>query len=221
MDLRNIAIIAHVDHGKTTLVDNLLKQSGSFRDNQAVAERAMDSNDLERERGITILAKATSVEWKGTRINIVDTPGHADFGGEVERILSMVDGVVLLVDAAEGPMPQTKFVTQKALALGLRPIVVLNKVDKPDAEPDRALDEVFDLFAALDANEDQLDFPHLYASGRAGWADAELDGPREDLHALFNLVINHVPPPKQLAHADEDFRMLATTLGADRSSGVS
>jgi GTP-binding protein len=178
MDLRNIAIIAHVDHGKTTLVDNLLKQSGSFRDNQAVAERAMDSNDLERERGITILAKATSVEWKGTRINIVDTPGHADFGGEVERILSMVDGVVLLVDAAEGPMPQTKFVTQKALALGLRPIVVLNKVDKPDAEPDRALDEVFDLFAALDANEDQLDFPHLYASGRAGWADAELDGPR-------------------------------------------
>jgi GTP-binding protein len=215
MDLRNIAIIAHVDHGKTTLVDNLLKQSGTFRAGQAVAERAMDSNDLERERGITILAKATSVEWKGTRINIVDTPGHADFGGEVERILSMVDGVVLLVDAAEGPMPQTKFVTQKALALGLRPIVVLNKVDKPDAEPDRALDEVFDLFAALDANEDQLDFPHLYASGRAGWADAELDGPREDLHALFNLVLAHVPPPKQLRHVDEDFRMLATTLGAD------
>jgi GTP-binding protein len=215
MDLRNIAIIAHVDHGKTTLVDNLLKQSGAFRAGQAVAERAMDSNDLERERGITILAKATSVEWKGTRINIVDTPGHADFGGEVERILSMVDGVVLLVDAAEGPMPQTKFVTQKALALGLRPIVVLNKVDKPDAEPDRALDEVFDLFAALDANEDQLDFPHLYASGRAGWADAELDGPREDLHALFNLILAHVPPPRQLKHADEDFRMLATTLGAD------
>jgi GTP-binding protein len=215
MDLRNIAIIAHVDHGKTTLVDNLLKQSGSFRAGQAVAERAMDSNDLERERGITILAKATSVEWKGTRINIVDTPGHADFGGEVERILSMVDGVVLLVDAAEGPMPQTKFVTQKALALGLRPIVVLNKVDKPDAEPDRALDEVFDLFAALDANEDQLDFPHLYASGRAGWADAELDGPREDLHALFNLILAHVPPPKQLKHMDEDFCMLATTLGAD------
>jgi GTP-binding protein len=215
MDLRNIAIIAHVDHGKTTLVDNLLKQSGAFRAGQAVAERAMDSNDLERERGITILAKATSVEWKGKRINIVDTPGHADFGGEVERILSMVDGVVLLVDAAEGPMPQTKFVTQKALALGLRPIVVLNKVDKPDAEPDRALDEVFDLFAALDANEDQLDFPHLYASGRAGWADAELDGPREDLHALFNLIVNHVPPPRQLAHADEDFRMLATTLGSD------
>ncbi len=215
MDLRNIAIIAHVDHGKTTLVDNLLKQSGAFRENQAVAERALDSNDLERERGITILAKATSVEWKGTRINIVDTPGHADFGGEVERILSMVDGVVLLVDAAEGPMPQTKFVTQKALALGLRPIVVLNKVDKPDAEPDRALDEVFDLFANLDADEDQLDFPHLYASGRAGWADPELDGPRQDLHALFNLIVRHVPPPKQLAHAGEDFRMLATTLGAD------
>ena len=174
MDLRNIAIIAHVDHGKTTLVDELLKQSGSFRENQAVAERVMDSNDIERERGITILAKCTSVLWKDTRINIVDTPGHADFGGEVERILSMVDGVVLLVDAADGPMPQTKFVTSKALALGLRPIVVLNKVDKPDAEPDRALDEVFDLFAALDADDDQLDFPHLYASGRAGWADTEL-----------------------------------------------
>ena len=215
MDLRNIAIIAHVDHGKTTLVDELLKQSGAFRAGQAVAERAMDSNDLERERGITILAKATSVEWQGTRINIVDTPGHADFGGEVERILSMVDGVVLLVDAAEGPMPQTKFVTSKALALGLRPIVVLNKVDKPDAEPDRALDEVFDLFANLDATEDQLDFPHLYASGRSGWADPDLDGPRKDLHALFNLVVNHVPAPKQIARADEDFRMLATTLGAD------
>jgi GTP-binding protein len=215
MDLRNIAIIAHVDHGKTTLVDNLLKQSGAFRENQAVAERAMDSNDLERERGITILAKATSVEWKGTRINIVDTPGHADFGGEVERILSMVDGVVLLVDAAEGPMPQTKFVTSKALALGLRPIVVLNKVDKPDAEPDRALDEVFDLFAALDADEQQLDFPHLYASGRAGWADTDLEGPRKDLAALFDLVVEHVPAPKQLAREAEPFQMLATTLGAD------
>ncbi|PJE37202.1 translational GTPase TypA [Pseudooceanicola lipolyticus] len=215
MDLRNIAIIAHVDHGKTTLVDELLKQSGAFRANQAVAERAMDSNDLERERGITILAKATSVEWKGTRINIVDTPGHADFGGEVERILSMVDGVVLLVDAAEGPMPQTKFVTAKALALGLRPIVVLNKVDKPDAEPDRALDECFDLFANLGADDDQLDFPHLYASGRSGWADAELDGARKDLSALFNLVVNHVPKPRQIAHQDEDFRMLATTLGSD------
>ena len=215
MDLRNIAIIAHVDHGKTTLVDELLKQSGAFRKNQAVAERAMDSGDLERERGITILAKATSVEWKGTRINIVDTPGHADFGGEVERILSMVDGVVLLVDAAEGPMPQTKFVTSKALALGLRPIVVLNKVDKPDAEPDRALDEVFDLFASLDATDDQLDFPHMFASGRSGWADAEMDGPRKDLSALFDLIVNHVPKPKQLAHQDEPFRMLATTLGSD------
>ncbi|QPM89490.1 translational GTPase TypA [Pseudooceanicola algae] len=215
MDLRNIAIIAHVDHGKTTLVDELLKQSGAFRANQAVAERAMDSNDLERERGITILAKATSVEWKGTRINIVDTPGHADFGGEVERILSMVDGVVLLVDAAEGPMPQTKFVTSKALALGLRPIVVLNKVDKPDAEPDRALDECFDLFASLDADDDQLDFPHLYASGRNGWCDAELDGSRKNLDALFNLVVNHVPKPKQIARQDEDFRMLAVTLGSD------
>ena len=215
MDLRNIAIIAHVDHGKTTLVDELLKQSGAFRANQAVAERAMDSNDLERERGITILAKATSVEWNATRINIVDTPGHADFGGEVERILSMVDGVVLLVDAAEGPMPQTKFVTSKALALGLRPIVVLNKVDKPDAEPDRALDECFDLFAALDANEDQLDFPHLYASGRSGWADAELDGPRQDLAALFGLIVNHVPAPKQIFREGEDFRMLATTLSND------
>jgi len=215
MDLRNIAIIAHVDHGKTTLVDELLKQSGAFRKGQDVAERAMDSNDLERERGITILAKCTSVEWKGTRINIIDTPGHADFGGEVERILSMVDGVVLLVDAAEGPMPQTKFVTSKALALGLRPIVVLNKVDKPDAEPDRALDEVFDLFAALDANEDQLDFPHLYASGRAGWADASLEGSRKDLAALFDLVVHHVPRPRQQKSVDKDFSMLATTLSAD------
>ncbi|NDW43382.1 translational GTPase TypA [Ruegeria sp. PrR005] len=215
MDLRNIAIIAHVDHGKTTLVDELLKQSGAFRENQAVAERAMDSNDLERERGITILAKATSVEWQGTRINIVDTPGHADFGGEVERILSMVDGVVLLVDAAEGPMPQTKFVTSKALALGLRPIVVLNKVDKPDAEPDRALDECFDLFANLGATDEQLDFPHLYASGRSGWADETLEGPRKDLNALFSLVVRHVPAPAQIARKDEPFRMLATTLGSD------
>ncbi|MCG7626469.1 translational GTPase TypA [Epibacterium sp. MM17-32] len=219
MDLRNIAIIAHVDHGKTTLVDELLKQSGAFRENQAVAERAMDSNDLERERGITILAKATSVEWNGTRINIVDTPGHADFGGEVERILSMVDGVVLLVDAAEGPMPQTKFVTSKALALGLRPIVVLNKVDKPDAEPDRALDECFDLFANLGADDDQLDFPSMYASGRSGWADLELDGPRKDLSALFDLIVKHVPAPKQIAQKDEPFRMLATTLGSDPFMG--
>ncbi len=215
MELRNIAIIAHVDHGKTTLVDELLKQSGLYRANESVQERAMDSNDLERERGITILAKATSVEWQGTRINIVDTPGHADFGGEVERILSMVDGVVLLVDAAEGPMPQTKFVTSKALALGLRPIVVLNKVDKPDAEPDRALDEVFDLFAALDADEHQLDFPVLYASGRSGWADAELDGPRKDLSALFELIVDHVPAPAQAAKLDEPFAMLAVTLAAN------
>ncbi|ATG35606.1 MULTISPECIES: translational GTPase TypA [Phaeobacter] len=219
MDLRNIAIIAHVDHGKTTLVDELLKQSGAFRENQAVAERAMDSNDLERERGITILAKATSVEWNGTRINIVDTPGHADFGGEVERILSMVDGVVLLVDAAEGPMPQTKFVTSKALALGLRPIVVVNKVDKPDGEPDRALDQCFDLFANLGADDDQLDFPSMYASGRSGWADMELDGPRKDLSALFDLIVDHVPAPKQIEHKDEPFRMLATTLGADPFMG--
>ncbi|MDQ7070066.1 MAG: translational GTPase TypA [Rhodobacterales bacterium] len=215
MELRNIAIIAHVDHGKTTLVDEMLKQSGAFRANQAVAERAMDSNDLERERGITILAKNTSIEWKGTRINIIDTPGHADFGGEVERILSMVDGVVLLVDAAEGPMPQTKFVTSKALALGLRPIVVLNKVDKSDAEPDRALDECFDLFANLGATDDQLDFPHLYASGRSGWADTTLDGPRKDLTALLNLVVNHVPAPRQQNHTEEPFRMLVTTLGSD------
>jgi GTP-binding protein len=184
-----------------------------------VAERAMDSNDLERERGITIMAKCTSVEWKNTRINIVDTPGHADFGAEVERILSMVDGVVLLVDAAEGPMPQTKFVTSKALAMGLRPIVVLNKVDKPDAESDRALDECFDLFAALDATDDQLDFPHMYASGRSGWADHELDGPRKDLSALFDLIVNHVPAPRQLQRVDEDFRMLATTLGSDNFIG--
>jgi GTP-binding protein len=215
MKLRNIAIIAHVDHGKTTLVDELLKQSGSFRANQAVAERAMDSNDLERERGITILAKSTSVEWKGTRINIVDTPGHADFGGEVERILGMVDGVVLLVDAAEGPMPQTKFVTSKALALGLRPIVVINKVDKPDGDPDKAHDLVFDLFAALEASDEQLDFPMLYASGRNGWCDATLDGPRETLDALLDMVIKHVPEPKQVEHVNEPFTMLATTLEAD------
>ena len=188
MELRNIAIIAHVDHGKTTLVDELLKQSGAFRENETTVERALDSNDLERERGITILAKATSVVWNNVRFNIVDTPGHADFGGEVERILSMVDGVVLLVDAAEGPMPQTKFVTSKALSLGLKPIVVLNKVDKQDAEPDRALDEVFDLFANLGATDEQLDFPILYASGRSGWADETLEGPRKNLNSLFKLI---------------------------------
>jgi len=215
MDLRNIAIIAHVDHGKTTLVDELLKQSGTYRDNQATVERALDSNDLERERGITILAKATSVDWDGHRINIVDTPGHADFGGEVERILGMVDGVLLLVDAAEGPMPQTKFVLSKALRLGLRPIVVLNKVDKPDAEPDRALNEVFDLFVTLDATEAQLDFPVLYASGRSGWADADLDGPRRDLTTLYRMILDHVPAPAQVARTGQPFSMLATTLAAD------
>ncbi len=215
MDLRNIAIIAHVDHGKTTLVDEMLKQSGNYRENEETVERAMDSNDLERERGITIFAKPTSVVWNNTRINIVDTPGHADFGGEVERILSMVDGVVLLVDAAEGPMPQTKFVTSKALALGLRPIVVLNKVDKGDAEPDRALDEVFDLIASLDATDEQLDFPSMYASGRSGWADLELDGDRKNLDALFDLIVEHVPAPKQIANQGQPFSMLATTLGAD------
>ena len=215
MDIRNIAIIAHVDHGKTTLVDALLKQSGTFRDNQATVERALDSNDLERERGITILAKATSVEWQGHRINIVDTPGHADFGGEVERILGMVDGVLLLVDAAEGPMPQTKFVLAKTLRLGLRPIVLLNKVDRPDAEPDRALNEVFDLFVTLDADAAQLDFPVLYASGRSGWADAALDGPRRNLDALYRMIVDHVPPPAQATRRDEPFAMLATTLAAD------
>ncbi len=219
MELRNIAIIAHVDHGKTTLVDELLKQSGAFRENEATVERALDSNDLERERGITILAKATSVVWKDIRFNIVDTPGHADFGGEVERILSMVDGVVLLVDAAEGPMPQTKFVTSKALSLGLKPIVVLNKVDKQDAEPDRALDEVFDLFANLGATDEQLDFPILYASGRSGWADETLEGPRKNLNSLFKLISTHVTQPRQISKRDEPFKMLATTLGGDSFLG--
>ena len=219
MELRNIAIIAHVDHGKTTLVDELLKQSGAFRENQSVIERAMDSNDLERERGITILAKATSVEWQGVRLNIVDTPGHADFGGEVERILSMVDGVVLLVDAAEGPMPQTKFVTSKALGMGLCPIVVVNKVDKSDAEPDRALNDCFDLFANLDASDKQLDFPFMYASGRSGWAAKKLEGPRKDLSDLFELIISHVPPPKQIEARNKPFSMLAVTLGSDQFIG--
>ncbi len=220
MDLRNIAIIAHVDHGKTTLVDQLLKQSGTFRENQTVAERAMDSNDLERERGITILAKCTSVEWTQgdttTRINIVDTPGHADFGGEVERILSMVDGVILLVDSAEGPMPQTKFVTSKALRLGLKPIVVINKIDRQDARPDEVHEEVFDLFAALDADEEQLDFPLLYASGRDGWAVTDLSADRKDLTPLFDCIVEKVPAPK-LADGAEDapFQMLATTVERD------
>jgi GTP-binding protein len=213
MDIRNIAIIAHVDHGKTTLVDQLLRQSGAFRANQQVMERALDSNDLERERGITILAKCTSVQWEGTRINIVDTPGHADFGGEVERILSMVDGVVVLVDAAEGPMPQTKFVVSKALRQGLKPIVVINKVDRPDARVHQVHDEIFDLFAALDASDEQLDFPTLYASGRAGWAVADLEAPRQDLRPLFALIIAHVQPP--VADPDKPFEMLVTTLESD------
>jgi GTP-binding protein len=217
MALRNIAIIAHVDHGKTTLIDVLLRQSGSFRDNQRVEERAMDSNDLERERGITILAKVTSLVWKGTRINIVDTPGHADFGGEVERILSMVDGVILLVDAAEGPMPQTKFVTGKALALGLRPIVVINKIDRPDARPAEVLDEVFELFLALDASDEQLDFPTLYASGRAGYA-GEGDSVRSgDLTPLFRTIVDHVQPPA--ADPDGPFKMLVTMLDRDNFLG--
>src|SRR5579885_872391 len=213
MDLRNIAIIAHVDHGKTTLVDQLLRQSGAFRANQQVMERALDSNELERERGITILAKCTSVEWRGVRINIVDTPGHADFGGEVERILSMVDGVLVLVDAAEGPMPQTKFVTMKALRQGLRPIVVINKVDRSDARPIEVHNEIFDLFAALDADEQQLDFPTLYASGRSGWAVADLGAERRDLAPLFDLILSHVRPPE--AKRDAPFAMLATTLEYD------
>ncbi len=213
MNLRNIAIIAHVDHGKTTLVDQLLRQSGEFRANQDVPERAMDSNELERERGITILAKCTSVEWEGARINIVDTPGHADFGGEVERILDMVDGVLLLVDAAEGPMPQTKFVTAKALQLGLRPIVVVNKADRPDARAYEVQDEVFDLFTALDASDDQLDFPTLFASAKDGWAAHEPDGEREGLEALFSLIIEHVPP--SAGDAAPPFAMLATTLESD------
>jgi len=213
MGIRNIAIIAHVDHGKTTLVDQLLRQSGAFRANQQVMERALDSNDLERERGITILAKCTSVRWEQTRINIVDTPGHADFGGEVERILSMVDGVLVLVDAAEGPMPQTKFVVSKALRQGLRPIVVINKVDRPDARVLEVHNEIFDLFAALDASEEQLDFPTLYASGRAGWAIADLAAPRQDLRALFDLIIRHVRAP--VADIDKPFAMLGTTLESD------
>ncbi len=210
MDIRNIAIIAHVDHGKTTLVDCLLKQSGAFRENQRVMERAMDSNDLEQERGITILAKCTSVEWKDVRINIVDTPGHADFGGEVERILGMVDGVCLLVDAAEGPMPQTKFVLSKALALGLKPIVVVNKVDKPEQRAYEVQDETFDLFGVLGANEDQLDFPCVFASAKAGWASLDPEQTGEDMAPLFDLIVQHTPEPE--VSVNTPFRMLATTL---------
>ena len=220
MSLRNIAIIAHVDHGKTTLVDQLLAQSGAFRANEAHAERAMDSNDQERERGITILAKATSVLWHGaggdTRINIIDTPGHADFGGEVERILGMVDGCLLLVDAEEGVMPQTKFVLGKALKLGLKPIVVLNKADRPHAEPDRVLNDAFDLFAAIGATDDQLDFPHLYASGKQGWAVADLDkDEKKDLGPLFELIVGHVPPPAAAERTEAPFQLLAVLIESD------
>ena len=212
-NLRNIAIIAHVDHGKTTLIDTIMKQSGLFRDNQAVDERVMDSGDLEKERGITILAKPTSITWQDTCINIIDTPGHADFGGEVERVLDMADGVILLTDAAEGPMPQTKFVLGKALAQGLRPIVVINKVDRPDGRPDEVVDEVFDLFVSLDASPEQLDFPILYASGRDGWCVTELDDARDNLHPLLDVILAHVPPP--LVEPDKPFAMLATLLDSD------
>jgi GTP-binding protein len=216
-DLRNIAIIAHVDHGKTTLVDQLLRQSGAFGAHQHVAERALDRNDLERERGITILAKVASVAWGETRINIVDTPGHADFGGEVERILNMVDGAVVLVDAAEGVLPQTKFVVGKALARGLRPIVIINKVDRGDARPDEVATEVFDLFAALGATDEQLDFPILYASGRQGWADLELEGARENLNPLFDLILGHVPAP--VLDEEAPFAMVASILESDNFLG--
>lgn len=212
MKLRNIAIIAHVDHGKTTMIDRLLAQSGAFRDNQKVAERAMDSNDLERERGITILAKVTSLVWKDTRINIVDTPGHADFGGEVERILNMVDGAVLLVDAAEGPMPQTKFVLQKALKIGLKPIVAINKIDRPDQRHVEVVNEVFDLFAALDASDEQLDFPILYGSTKQGWMAEKPEGPQDSMAPLFDLVVRHVAPP---VVEEGPFRMLVTTIEAN------
>ncbi|MGB1361535.1 MAG: translational GTPase TypA [Alphaproteobacteria bacterium] len=217
MELRNLAIIAHVDHGKTTLVDELLKQSGTFRENQNVDERVMDSNDLEKERGITILAKNTSVQWNDIRMNIVDTPGHADFGGEVERILSMVDGVVLLVDAAEGPMPQTKFVTSKALSLGLKPIVVINKADKPDARPDWVLDQIFDLFVALEATDEQLDFPVIYASAKQGWAVNDLSEDRKDMQPVFEKISTHIAKPNLDVSAD--FSMLVTTLEADNFLG--
>ena len=212
MNLRNIAIIAHVDHGKTTLIDRLLSLSGSFRENQKVAERAMDSNDLERERGITILAKVTSLTWKDTRINIVDTPGHADFGGEVERILNMVDGAVLLVDAAEGPMPQTKFVLQKALKLGLKPIVVINKIDRPDERHVEVVNEVFDLFAALDATDEQLDFPIVYGSAKNSWMSLDPKGPQVNMDALFDKIVSHFNPPLV---EEGPFRMLVTTIEAN------
>ncbi|PVM90959.1 translational GTPase TypA [Caulobacter endophyticus] len=219
MSMRNIAIIAHVDHGKTTLVDQLLAQSGVFRANEATTERAMDSNDQERERGITILAKCTSVLWNGeageTRINIIDTPGHADFGGEVERILGMVDGCVLLIDAEEGVMPQTKFVLTKALKMGLRPILCINKVDRAHADPDRVHNAAFDLFAAIGATDEQLDFPHIYASGRSGWATLDMNVPSDNLAPLFDLIVRHVPEPKQIAKRDEPFQILNVLIESD------
>ena len=213
VNIRNIAIIAHVDHGKTTLIDNIMKQSGAFRENQKIDERLMDSGDLEKERGITILAKPTSVNWKNIRINIIDTPGHADFGGEVERVLGMADGVILLTDAAEGPMPQTKFVLGKALKQGLKPIVIINKIDRSDGRPEEVVDEVFDLFVALDASDEQLDFPILYASGRDGWCTKELTDPRDNLHPLLDLVLEYVSPP--IVDLDKPFAMLATLLDSD------
>ena len=213
MQLRNIAIIAHVDHGKTTLVDSLMQQSGAFRENQKITERALDSGDLERERGITILAKCTSVDWQGVRINIVDTPGHSDFGGEVERILSMVDGVLLLVDAVEGPMPQTKFVTAKALNLGIKPIVIINKVDRSDGRPYEVQNEVFDLFGALNANDEQLDFPTIFASAKNRWASSELNGLKENMDCIFEHIISCVSKPK--TDLDNPFSMLATILEFD------
>ena len=218
-NIRNITIIAHVDHGKTTMIDNLMKQCGSFRENEVVDERLMDSGELEKERGITILAKPASIEWQGSRVNIIDTPGHRDFAAEVERVLSMADGALLLIDSAEGVMPQTKFVLAKALKQGLKPIVVINKLDKADQRANEVLDETFDLFVSLDANEEQLDFPVLYASGRSGWADKEVDGPRENLHPLLNLILEHVKPAE--LDKTKPFAMLSTLLYADSFLGRS
>ena len=218
-NIRNITIIAHVDHGKTTMIDNLMKQSGSFRENEVVDERLMDSGELEKERGITILAKPASIDWQGTRVNIIDTPGHRDFAAEVERVLSMADGALLLIDSAEGVMPQTKFVLAKALKQGLKPIVVINKLDKADQRANEVLDETFDLFVSLDANEEQLDFPVMYASGRSGWADKEVDGPRENLHPLLDLIIEHVKPAE--LDKTKPFAMLSTLLYADSFLGRS
>ena len=215
--VRNIAIIAHVDHGKTTLIDSIMIQSGIFRDNKLSSERVMDSGDLEKERGITILAKPASIMWNNTRINIIDTPGHADFGGEVERILSMTNGVILLVDAAEGAMPQTKFVLSKALSQGLKPIVVVNKVDKADSRVDSVIDEVFDLFVSLNASDEQLDFPILYASGRDGWCTSSLDNKKNNLHEMLDIIIDHVESPN--TDIDKPFAMLATLLDSDKYLG--